>query len=107
VHLGGSVAAESYLRIDKILEAARASGAGAIHPGSGFLSERAPFAEQIEAAGLVFIGPPASAIRAMGDKTEARRRMQAAKVPVVPGATTALTDRSSRAMAKDLGYQCS
>jgi acetyl-CoA carboxylase biotin carboxylase subunit len=105
VHIGGSVAAESYLRIDKILEAARTSGAGAIHPGYGFLSERAPFAEQVEAAGLAFIGPPASAIRAMGDKTEARRRMQAAKVPVVPGATTALTDPdAARAMAKDLGY---
>ena len=101
----GAVAAESYLRIDRILEAARSSGAGAIHPGYGFLSERAPFAEQVEAAGLMFIGPPASAIRAMGDKTEARRRMQAAGVPVVPGATSAVSDAAAaRAMARSSGY---
>jgi len=105
VHIGASVAAESYLRIDRILEAARSSGAGAIHPGYGFLSERAPFAEQVTAAGLVFIGPPASAIRAMGDKTEARRRMQAAGVPVVPGGTAALSDaKTAVALATELGY---
>jgi acetyl/propionyl-CoA carboxylase alpha subunit len=105
VHIGPSVAAESYLRIDRILDAARASGAGAIHPGYGFLSERAPFADAVEQAGLVFIGPPASAIRAMGDKTEARRRMQAANVPVVPGATAAMSDaKAAREMAASLGY---
>ncbi|HEU5311885.1 MAG TPA: biotin carboxylase N-terminal domain-containing protein, partial [Candidatus Eisenbacteria bacterium] len=105
VHIGPSVAAESYLRIDRIIDAARASGAGAIHPGYGFLSERAPFAEAVEQAGLVFIGPPASAIRAMGDKTEARRRMQAANVPVVPGATAAISDpKAASEMAASLGY---
>ena len=105
VHIGPSVASESYLRIDRILAAARASGAEAIHPGYGFLSERAPFAEAVEQAGLVFIGPPASAIRAMGDKTEARRRMQGANVPVVPGATAAVSDpKAAREMAAAIGY---
>ncbi len=105
VHLGPSVAAESYLRIDRILDAARSSGAQAIHPGYGFLAERAPFAEQVASAGLVFIGPPASAIRAMGDKTEARRRMQAAGVPVVPGATAPVTGAATaRALATELRY---
>ena len=105
MHIGPSVAAESYLRIDRIIYAARASGAGAIHPGYGFLSERAPFADAVEKASLVFIGPPASAIRAMGDKTEARRRMQGANVPVVPGATAAMSDaKAGREMAASLGY---
>lgn len=85
VHLGPAPASESYLHIERILEAARRSGADAIHPGYGFLAERAEFAEAVEQAGLTFIGPPASAIRAMGEKTEARRRMAAAGVPVVPG----------------------
>ena len=105
VHIGPSVAAESYLKVDRILDAARSSGAGAIHPGYGFLSERAPFADAVEKAGLVFIGPPASAIRAMGDKTEARRRMQGANVPVVPGATAAVSDaKAAREMATFIGY---
>ncbi|MBX3145543.1 MAG: acetyl-CoA carboxylase biotin carboxylase subunit [Gemmatimonadales bacterium] len=105
VHIGPAPAAQSYLLIDRILEAARASGAQAIHPGFGFLSERAPFARAVEEAGLVFIGPPASAIDAMGDKTEARRRMEAAGVPVVPGAMAALTDPAEAAvLAGSLGY---
>ncbi|MHB1326759.1 MAG: acetyl-CoA carboxylase biotin carboxylase subunit [Gemmatimonadales bacterium] len=105
VHIGPSPAAQSYLLIDRILDAARATGAQAIHPGFGFLSERAPFARAVEEAGLVFIGPPASAIDAMGDKTEARRRMEAAGVPVVPGAMAALTDPVEAATLADaLGY---
>ena len=92
VHLGAAPAAESYLNAGKLIEAARATGCDAVHPGYGFLSERAAFAQAVVDAGLVFVGPPASAIAAMGDKTEARRRMQAAGVPVVPGTTKAITD---------------
>ncbi len=83
--LGGQSAADSYLRIDAVLAAAARTGADAIHPGYGFLSERADFAQACVAAGLVFIGPPASAITAMGDKAGAKRRMLAASVPCVPG----------------------
>jgi len=87
--LGPAVPAESYLSIEKILDAAKRSGAEAIHPGYGFLAENAPFAEACEQAGVVFIGPPASAIEAMGSKTRAREIMQEAGVPIVPGATPA------------------
>ena len=105
VHIGPAPAAESYLSIPRLLEAAAASGADAIHPGYGFLAERAAFADAVTGAGLVWIGPPASAIRAMGDKTEARRRMQAAGVPVVPGAVTAVTDlKSARLVAEEIGF---
>ena len=76
-----------------------------IHPGYGFLAERADFAEAVERAELVFVGPPASAIRAMGDKTEARRRMRDAGVPVVPGALEPVTEPGvAQALAKELGY---
>jgi len=85
IHIGPSPVGESYLRADKILEAARASGAGAIHPGYGFLSENAEFAKAVEAAGLVFIGPPVRAISVMGDKARAKRAMIEAGVPCVPG----------------------
>jgi 3-methylcrotonyl-CoA carboxylase alpha subunit len=84
-HIGPAPAAESYLKIDRILDAARRSGADAIHPGYGFLSENPAFAEAVAAAGLVFIGPPASAMRAMGLKDAAKRVMEKAGVPVVPG----------------------
>jgi acetyl-CoA/propionyl-CoA carboxylase, biotin carboxylase, biotin carboxyl carrier protein len=86
-NLGEGPAAENYLNIEKILDAARRSGAEAIHPGYGFLAENAPFAQACEDAGIVFIGPPASAIEAMGSKTRARELMQAAGVPIVPGTT--------------------
>jgi acetyl-CoA carboxylase biotin carboxylase subunit len=105
VPIGPPPAGESYLVIDKLLAAAKASGADAVHPGYGFLAERAAFAEAVEAAGLVFVGPPASAIRAMGDKTEARRRMIAAGVPVVPGGSTPIQDgAAAHALARELGF---
>jgi 3-methylcrotonyl-CoA carboxylase alpha subunit len=83
--IGPAPARESYLRIDRIIEAARRSGAEAIHPGYGFLSENAELAEACAEAGIVFIGPPASAIRAMGSKSEAKTLMERAGVPLVPG----------------------
>jgi len=83
--IGPAPAAESYLRMDAILDAAARSGAGAIHPGYGFLSENAAFAEACEKAGIVFVGPPPSAIRAMGLKDAAKALMEKARVPVVPG----------------------
>ncbi|KVD87322.1 3-methylcrotonyl-CoA carboxylase [Burkholderia sp. ABCPW 14] len=85
VSIGGATPAESYLSIDKLIDAALKSGAQAIHPGYGFLSENAAFARRITDAGLVFVGPRADAIDAMGDKARARRRMAAAGIPVVPG----------------------
>jgi 3-methylcrotonyl-CoA carboxylase alpha subunit len=85
VHIGPAPATESYLQADKIIAAAKATGANAIHPGYGFLSENPDFAEAVETAGLVFIGPPAAAIRAMGLKDAAKLAMEKAGVPVVPG----------------------
>src|SRR4051812_19382909 len=85
--LGPGPAAESYLVVDKILDAARQSGADAIHPGYGFLAENAAFAAACEEAGITFIGPPAAAIEAMGSKTRARELMEKAGVPIVPGTT--------------------
>jgi acetyl-CoA/propionyl-CoA carboxylase biotin carboxyl carrier protein len=86
-NLGEGPATENYLSIEKILDVATRSGAEAIHPGYGFLAENAPFAQACEDSGVVFIGPPASAIEAMGSKTRARELMQAAGVPIVPGTT--------------------
>jgi 3-methylcrotonyl-CoA carboxylase alpha subunit len=85
VSIGPAPAAESYLSAEKIIAAAQASGADAIHPGYGFLSEHAPFAAACEAAGIVFVGPPSAVIERMGSKIEARRLMQDAGVAVVPG----------------------
>src|SRR2546429_2246220 len=90
VALGPAPAVESYLDAAKLVAAARTTGCQALHPGYGFLSERAPFAEAVAAAGLVFVGPPPAAIRAMGDKNAARRRMQAARGPLVPRTTQPL-----------------
>ena len=85
VHIGPSAARESYLMADRIIDAAKRTGAQAIHPGYGFLSENAGFADACAAAGIVFIGPPAASIRAMGSKSEAKKIMEKARVPLVPG----------------------
>jgi acetyl-CoA carboxylase, biotin carboxylase subunit len=87
VGIGPAPSRESYLRGDRILEAAKKTGAEAIHPGYGFLAENADFARAVRDAGLIFVGPSPESIEAMGSKTESRRRMQAAGVPVVPGLT--------------------
>src|ERR1700676_4872286 len=86
-NLGDGPAADNYLHIEKILDVARRAGAEAVQLGYGFLAENAPFAQACEDAGIVFIGPPASAIEAMGSKTRARELMQQAGVPIVPGPT--------------------
>ena len=109
VAIGPAPAKDSYLRAEKILEAARQTGADAVHPGYGFLSENAEFAEACAAAGITFIGPPPSAIRAMGGKTSARALMQAAGVPVVPGDNGPggkgfPTAAEARAAAARIGY---
>src|SRR6185369_16064470 len=85
VFIGGSSPRESYLRHEPLIEAARATGAQAIRPGYGFLSENEDFAQACADAGIVFVGPPASAIKAMGLKAESKRLMEAAGVPLVPG----------------------
>jgi acetyl-CoA carboxylase biotin carboxylase subunit len=105
VSLGGSVPSESYLVGEKILAAARETGAEAIHPGYGFLAENAAFAQAVVDAGLVWIGPPSEAIAVMGDKIESRRAMQAAGVPVVPGLVDSLDDaQAAVAAAEEIGY---
>jgi geranyl-CoA carboxylase alpha subunit len=99
VRIGPAEAAKSYLNIEAILDAAKKTGADAIHPGYGFLSERAAFAEACEKAGIVFIGPTSSAIAAMGDKAESKRRMIAAGVPCIPGYQD--EDQSDGRLAKE------
>jgi acetyl-CoA/propionyl-CoA carboxylase biotin carboxyl carrier protein len=104
--LGGPTAAESYLNVERILAVAREAGAEAIHPGYGFLAENAGFARACDEAGIVFIGPPASAIEAMGSKTRARELMREAGVPIVPGTTepVATVDDARRIIDADIGY---
>jgi acetyl-CoA carboxylase biotin carboxylase subunit len=103
--LGPGPAAESYLSIDKILDAARRSGCDAVHPGYGFLSENPDFARAVEKAGLVFIGPTPESMEAMGNKLAARRIMEKAGVPVVPGLTEPVRDPSeATAAAERIGY---
>jgi acetyl-CoA carboxylase biotin carboxylase subunit len=105
VAIGPATPSQSYLNIDRLVEAAVSSGADAVHPGYGFLAERAPFADAVVRAGLAWVGPPAPAIRAMGDKTEARRRMQEAGVPIVPGANAPVDDIGpALGLARDVGY---
>ncbi len=105
VALGGQTSAESYLRVDKLLAAARATGADAVHPGYGFLSEDASFAQAVQDAGLVWIGPPPEAIRALGDKGAAKRLAVQQGVPVLPG--YAGEDQSVECFAREaqaIGY---
>jgi geranyl-CoA carboxylase alpha subunit len=105
VRIGPAPVGESYLSVDAILNAAKVSGTTAIHPGYGFLSENAGFARAVSAAGLTFVGPPADAIDAMGDKARAKRRMIEAGVPCVPGYEgEAQSDKALLAAAKGIGF---
>ncbi len=105
VHIGPPAAAESYLRIDRILEACRKTGAEAVHPGYGFLSEKAGFAEALAHAGIAFIGPGAQAIAAMGDKIESKKLAKAAGVSTVPGHLGVIPDADSAVgIARAIGY---
>ena len=105
VHLGGSAPKDSYLRWERIIEAARTTGAQAIHPGYGFLSENEEFAQACADAGLVFIGPPPSAIQAMGLKAESKQLMEKAGVPLVPGYHGSNQDAAFlKAQAERIGY---
>jgi acetyl-CoA carboxylase biotin carboxylase subunit len=101
--VGAAAASESYLRIDKVIDVAKRAGCDAIHPGYGFLSENPEFADACDRAGIVFIGPPASAMRQMGSKTAARSKMSAAGVPIVPGASCETTEEATSA-AKKIGF---
>ncbi len=103
VHIGPARVSESYLRVDKIMAAVARTGAQAVHPGYGFLSENVALARACEEAGVTFIGPPSSAIAAMGSKTEARAKMTSAGVPVVPGGS-AQTAAEAQQLAAELGY---
>jgi acetyl/propionyl-CoA carboxylase alpha subunit len=103
--LGGTTAAESYLRGDQIIEIARQCGAEAIHPGYGFLAENPDFAQACADAGLIFVGPPPSAMRALGSKTSARRLMKDAGVPVVPGTIDPIpTAEEAAQIAQEIGF---
>ena len=103
--LGPAAPRDSYLRIDGLIDVARRAGAEAVHPGYGFLAENADFAEACAAAGLIFVGPPASAIRAMGGKSQAKALMQQAGVPLVPGYHGAAQDLPTlQAAAAEIGY---
>jgi acetyl-CoA/propionyl-CoA carboxylase biotin carboxyl carrier protein len=105
IHLGAAPARESYLNAERVLEACARSGANAVHPGYGFLSENANFAEACAAWGVVFIGPPATAIRLMGDKIQAKIHVAASGVPVVPGRLEAgMTDDELAVAAEEIGF---
>jgi acetyl-CoA/propionyl-CoA carboxylase biotin carboxyl carrier protein len=105
ISLGGAAPAESYLVVEKLLEAARATGADAVHPGYGFLAENAGFARAVESTGLVWIGPPPDAIELMGHKTAARAKMKEAGVPIVPGTTEPVGSAAEVArLGEEIGY---
>ncbi len=103
-HIGPAPAAESYLRMDKMIDVARKSKVDGVHPGYGFLAENPDFAQAVLDAGLLWIGPPPEAIRRMGDKAAARQTMAAAGIPVVPGTPANLTDEELMAAAERIGY---
>ncbi len=103
-HIGPPAARDSYLVMDKIIDVAKRSGAGAIHPGYGFLAEREAFAQACADAGIVFVGPPARAIGIMGDKLMARATVMAAGVPVVPGTAPGQSDAQMTAAAHEMGF---
>ena len=102
--LGRAPPSESYLNIVKIIEAAETSGAEAIHPGYGFLSENAAFAVACRKAGIKFIGPPPEVMESMGDKVMARKLAKKAGIPVITGTNTAVGDRNALKQAKKLGF---
>ena len=105
VHIGAAPAAESYLLADKIIEACKQTGAEAVHPGYGFLSERASFVEALDKEGIVFIGPPAKAIAAMGDKIESKKLAKEAGVNTVPGSKDAIdTTEEALKISNEIGY---
>ncbi|MEQ9231204.1 MAG: acetyl-CoA carboxylase biotin carboxylase subunit [Cyclobacteriaceae bacterium] len=105
VHIGPSPASESYLVIDKIINAAKLTGADAIHPGYGFLSENAAFAEEVEKEGIIFIGPSSHAIRVMGDKITSKQTVKSHNVPLVPGMDEPVSDvQSAKKVAQEIGY---
>ncbi|RMG89887.1 MAG: acetyl-CoA carboxylase biotin carboxylase subunit [Chloroflexi bacterium] len=104
VHIGAPPPRESYLRMDKIIDAARKTGADAIHPGYGFLAENPEFADMVKDAGLIFIGPSADAIATMGDKQAAREAVKRAGVPLVPGTESDLRDEDLIAAADEIGF---
>ncbi len=104
VHIGPAPARQSYLDIDKLIDAARRSGADSLHPGYGFLSENADLARAVAAAGLTFIGPPADVIESLGSKLETRRIMEAAGVPVLPGTGALGEDDDVAALAREVGF---
>jgi acetyl-CoA carboxylase biotin carboxylase subunit len=105
IHLGAAPAAESYLHKEKIIDAARQTGAGAIHPGYGFLSENADFADACTHAGIIFVGPPGPVMRELGEKTAAKRVAVEASVPIVPGYNAGIeTPAQAASIAGEIGY---
>jgi acetyl/propionyl-CoA carboxylase alpha subunit len=104
IHIGDSPPQESYLNMDKIINAAKQANVDAIHPGYGFLSENASFAAAVASAQLTFIGPSADSIRAMGDKAESKIRMKKAGVPTVPGVEGVKIEREFEKAANEIGY---
>ena len=105
VFIGPPPAIESYLDMDRIVAAVRATGAEAVHPGYGFLAENAEFARRLEREGIVFIGPNPDALELVGDKLRARRAMEKAGIPIIPGMKSAAADASgTAAAARDIGF---